>query len=299
MKKLIYGFLIMLAMTSGAYAQWSKPISIHIANTVGGANDLATRIILDKVSKNIGQKFIYLNDPTASGYNAANRVVNLPADGYNFLSTFSWYTTSYVYFKDKFDMTKLTGVASYSTTVMALVVNKEFKTVDDLKNATRETFRGCGGGGSPGCVYTDTFDTIANLKTKRVVYPAASAMNLDLAGGRLDYAILPLNIMKGFADEGKVNILATTVDNARNGYPTFENLGYPKMVVSYWAGLLARPETPKEFLKELEKQIEIAIKDKEVIEALVKINSLPLYMNSEEFNKQIAKDLVDYSKVYE
>jgi len=298
-KKFIFGVLVMLATTSVSSAQWSKPVSIHIANAAGGANDLATRIVLEKVSQNIGQKFVYLNDPGASGYNAATRVVNAPADGYNFLATFSWYTTSYAYFKDKFDTSKLTGVAGYSTTVLALVTNKEFKTVADLKNAKRETFRGCGGVGSPGCVYTDTFDTIAELKTKRIIYPSAQAMNLDLAGGRLDYAILPLNGMKGFAADGTVNILAVTGDKPYNGYPIIPSIGYSKMVVSYWVGLLARPETPKEFTKELEKQIEIATKDKDVIEALAKIDALPQYMNSEQFNKQIDKDLKDYSKVYE
>lgn len=289
----------MLAMTGISEAQWSKPITIHIGNNAGGANDLATRIVLNKVSQNIGQKFIYINDPTVSGYNAANRVANLPADGYTYFATFSWYTTSHTYFKDVFDMSKLEGVATFSTTVLAVILNKEFKSLDELKNAKRETFRGCGGVGSPGCVYTDTLDSIAGLKTKRIIYPSSPAMNIDIAGGRLDYAIMPLNSMRAFAADGKVNIIAVTSDNQKNGYPTIESLGYSKMVVSYWAGLLARPETPKQYTKELEKQIEIATKDKEVIEALAKIESLPLYMNSEKFNNQIRKDLVDYSKVYE
>lgn len=72
--------VVVLAQTYPA-----KPVRVIIAWPPGGANDIAGRIIAQKLTENTGQQFIIDNRGGASGIVGSDVVAKSPADGYTLL----------------------------------------------------------------------------------------------------------------------------------------------------------------------------------------------------------------------
>ena len=60
----------------------TKPITFYIGWTVGGTTDMAVRPLLDSAGQYLGQPFVPINRPGASGALAATTVLNSAPDGY-------------------------------------------------------------------------------------------------------------------------------------------------------------------------------------------------------------------------
>ncbi|HET7851105.1 MAG TPA: tripartite tricarboxylate transporter substrate-binding protein, partial [Pseudolabrys sp.] len=77
----VLGFL---AAPQGASAQKypDKPVKIILPFGAGGVADVSARILADKLSAKLGQKFFVENMPGAGGITAARAVLSAPADGY-------------------------------------------------------------------------------------------------------------------------------------------------------------------------------------------------------------------------
>ena len=79
---------IACAVASLAHAQGypAKPIRYVVGFTAGGASDITSRIIGQKLSEHLGQPVIIDNRAGASGTIAAGIVAKAPPDGYTLLS---------------------------------------------------------------------------------------------------------------------------------------------------------------------------------------------------------------------
>jgi tripartite-type tricarboxylate transporter receptor subunit TctC len=287
MKK-IFSLIFMLISTQvSAEPLWNKTIWVYVSSSVGGTNDLATRIVMEEISRNINVPIIVTNNNTASGIVATHIVSNAAPDGYNWLSNFSQYTTASSYFEGKINYSKLKGVATFSTTNLVLVTNNQFKTLQDLKNANRILFKGCVGNGSPGCVYNDLFAMASGLKVKTVNYSTTSNMNLDISNETLDFAFNPINNVKGLVSEKLVNIYDMN---------SLKEIGFDTKL-TYWTGLLTGVNTPNAYILEMEKQIYLALQKQEVLDKFKKIDVQPMYIGTDEFNKLIEQELVVYGNL--
>jgi tripartite-type tricarboxylate transporter receptor subunit TctC len=81
------GMLAFPALTRMAAAQaWpARPVRIVVGFAAGGPNDIAARIIAQRLSERLGQPFIVENRPGAGSNIATEVVVRGPADGYTLL----------------------------------------------------------------------------------------------------------------------------------------------------------------------------------------------------------------------
>jgi tripartite-type tricarboxylate transporter receptor subunit TctC len=287
MKKIISLIFMLLSTQVLAEPLWNKTIRVYVSSSVGGTNDLATRIVMTEISRNINVPIIVTNNNTASGIVATRIVSNAAPDGYNWLSNFSQYTTASSYFESKINYSKLKGVATFSTTNLVLVTNNQFKTLQDLKNANRILFKGCVGNGSPGCVYNDLFAMASGLEAKTVNYSTTSNMNLDISNGTLDFAFNTPNNVKGLAAEKLVNVYDMN---------SLKEIGFDTKL-TYWTGLLTGVNTPNAYIIEMEKQIYLALQKQEVLEKFKKIDIQPMYIGSGDFNKLIEQELVVYGNL--
>src|SRR5687767_5826843 len=74
------------AIASAAQAGWpTRPIEIVIGNPPGSASELNARYFADKWSEFLGQPFVMVNKPGASGAIAAKFVANAKPDGYTLM----------------------------------------------------------------------------------------------------------------------------------------------------------------------------------------------------------------------
>ena len=79
----------LLASSFQAFSQqWpSKPVKVVVPWAPGGAVDVATRKVAQKLADQLGQPFVVENKPGASSTIGASLVVNSPPDGYTLVAS--------------------------------------------------------------------------------------------------------------------------------------------------------------------------------------------------------------------
>src|SRR5918912_3717682 len=79
-----------ISMLCGASAAWSqtypvKPVRVIVPFPPGGANDIVARLVLPKLSEQMGQSFVIENRSGAGGTTGSALVAKSPPDGYTLL----------------------------------------------------------------------------------------------------------------------------------------------------------------------------------------------------------------------
>src|ERR1043165_10036837 len=85
--RLLHLFVPALALlaSTGAVAQTNypdRPIKMIVPLAAASAGDAAARIVTQKMADNMGQQFVILNQPGASGLIGAEQVARADPDGY-------------------------------------------------------------------------------------------------------------------------------------------------------------------------------------------------------------------------
>src|SRR5438552_15904390 len=83
--RLLAVMLLLLAGARAAFAQANypdRPIKMIVPLAAASAVDVAARIVTQKMADNMGQQFVILNLPGASGLIGAEQVARAEPDGY-------------------------------------------------------------------------------------------------------------------------------------------------------------------------------------------------------------------------
>jgi len=82
-KTLVLAAIISGLTLGGAAAQWpEKPVTIIVPWSAGGSTDQVTRVIAGELSDALGQKFVVVNQPGASGSIGTKAAFDADKDGY-------------------------------------------------------------------------------------------------------------------------------------------------------------------------------------------------------------------------
>ena len=102
-----------------------KPVRMIIAWPPGGANDIAGRIVAQKLTENTGQQFIVDNRGGASGILGSDVVAKSPPDGYTILVHSAAHVSNpHLYSKVPYDTLKdFVGISPLGRQVGMLVVH--------------------------------------------------------------------------------------------------------------------------------------------------------------------------------
>ena len=147
----------LLAGTAQAQSAWpSNIVKIVVPYAPGGAVDVVTRKMAQKLTEQTGQSFIVENKPGATGTIGANLVAQAQPDGHTLLANDTTYSLlPHIFKKLPFDhATQLVPVSAYVFAPMGLAVNagSKYKTLADLtaqaKAAPNTVTYGTGGPGT-------------------------------------------------------------------------------------------------------------------------------------------------------
>jgi tripartite-type tricarboxylate transporter receptor subunit TctC len=130
-----------LALLPAAFAQgpeaWpAKPVRILVPYAPGGAVDVVTRKMAQKLSEQTGQSFVVENRAGATGTIGAQQVAKADADGYTLMANdITWSLLPHIFRKLPFDhAADLQPVGAFVFAPMALAVHagSRFKTLQEL-----------------------------------------------------------------------------------------------------------------------------------------------------------------------
>jgi tripartite-type tricarboxylate transporter receptor subunit TctC len=234
----------------------TKTVRIVVPFAAGGATDIITRILAQKLTEIWGQSVVVENRGGAAGNIGGAEVAKSAPDGYTLLMTSGSVVTAnqHIYknmgFDPRADLLPITMVASGP---QVIVVNpslpvKTLKELIELAKAKPGVLNyGHAGIGSQTHLAAENFLSATGLDIKNIPYKGEGPAITDLVAGQLNLATPNMAAAIGFINGGKLRALAVTgkerspalpdVPTVAETVPGFENTG--------WFGLMAPARTPQ------------------------------------------------------
>jgi tripartite-type tricarboxylate transporter receptor subunit TctC len=267
--RVVLSFLVLATFAGVADAEdWpTRRLRIVVPFPAGGSADVQVRIVADELAKALRQPVIVENKPGASGGLAAVDVAHAPPDGYTLMvGTVGTHAINVsLYSRLQYDPVKDFAPLTLMTVFPQLIVpgiNFKGNTLADLiaslKADAGNASYGSSGIGSPTHLAGELFKRETGADIVHVPYRGQGPATNDLLSGQLQvmFPSLPdaLTLIMG----GKLRALAVMSDERLKllpNVPTTVELGWPKLISSFWAGLYATGGTPQPVLDRLNKEL--------------------------------------------
>jgi tripartite-type tricarboxylate transporter receptor subunit TctC len=296
---------LFVASPSASHAQtWPAKQAIRaiVPLTAGSAIDIVARLVLDQVSKQIGQTIVIENRTGASQTIGAGAVAKSDPDGYTILVAGSALavvpsTIANLPFSVQKD---LAAVASLANVPLVMVVSpsKGYKTINDFIAAAKakpgSMTYGSGGRGDSTHLAAERFRLAAGFEGVYVPFKGAPEVLTEVMAGRLDFYFSPAAPALPLIADGKLQALA--VASAKRGsalpnVPTTTESGLANSDYEFWVGAFVAAATPRAIVDRLHQEIEKAIDTANVRDRLKSIGGEPTRMSSQAFENQVRREI--------
>ncbi|MEI6611692.1 tripartite tricarboxylate transporter substrate binding protein [Polynucleobacter sp.] len=271
-------------LASAALAQTNypnKPINFIVPYGAGGSADSRSRQIAQKMSVILKQPIVIDNKPGAGGNIGTEFIARAAPDGYTIgMGNFAPMAVNKTLFGNlRYDPeADLSPVMLVEKGPLVLVVNpnSSYKTIQDIVNAAKAkpgvlTFSSGGIGGSHQ-LSAELFELNAGISMIHVPYKSGSAALTDLMAGNVDLMFDQMYSAVPSIKADKLRPIAITSKKRSPllpNVPSFAELGYPKVEVLNWQGLIVPKGTPKAIIDQLNAAANEALKDPQLRELML------------------------------
>ena len=251
----------------------NKPINFIVPYGAGGGADSRSRQIAQKMSVILKQPIIVDNKPGAGGNIGTEFISRAAPDGYTIgMGNFAPMAVNKTLFANlRYDPeTDITPIVLVEKGPLVLVVNpnSHYKTVQDIVVAAKAkpgslTFSSGGIGGSHQ-LSAELFEQNAGIEMIHVPYKSGSAGLTDLMAGNVTMMFDQMYSAMPSIKADKLRPIAITSKKRSPllpNVPSFSEVGYPKVEVLNWQGLIAPKGTPKAIIDKLNAAANEALKD--------------------------------------
>ncbi len=299
-----------LAPVSAACAQSYpvKPVRIIVPFAPGGATDIVTRILGQKLNEMWGQTVVVDNRAGAGGNIGGELAAKSLPDGYTLFMTSGSIVTAnqHIYRKMPFnpekDLVAITNVAS-GPQVVAVHPSIPAKGVKELIALARArpgalSF-GSAGFGTQTHLAAENFMSAAGMEAVHVPFKGEGPALIDLMSGQIQLLTPNLSAAIGFIGSGKIRALGVTsrqrltqlpnVPAVAETLPGFENLG--------WFGLMAPAGTPRAVIDKVYGDTAKALAGADLRKRFEEIGMAPVGNSPEEFAKAIREETQRWGKI--
>src|SRR6185437_3083419 len=292
---------VLLAAGASASAQQYPTRSITVVSPfpAGSASDTTARVVVDQISKGLGQPMVVEPQAGAGGVVGFAAVAKASPDGDTLVTSSSSMANGQVLHAHlSYDPVRdFVPVAMFGPQPNVLVVSKQsgFKTVADLVAAAKAkpgtlTFASAGIG-STSHMAGERFKLATKIDVRHI--PFREGGLTEVMAGRIDYYFIPLAAAASMLGSGKLTVLA--VSTAKRAallpnVPTVGEAGFPDAQSSFWVGLSAPAKTPRDIVNKIHDATEKALQDPAVKDHLAKLGVEPELMSVEEFGKFFKED---------
>jgi tripartite-type tricarboxylate transporter receptor subunit TctC len=299
-----------LAAAGPALAQSypSKPVRIVVPFAPGGATDIVTRLLAQRLSEAWGQSVVVENRAGAAGNIGAAEVARAAPDGYTLLMTSGSVVTAnqHIYkpmpFDPEKDLVPVTIVCS-GPQVVIVPANSPFPNLKSLIDAARakpgNLNYGHAGVGSQTHLAAENFLYAAGIDVTSVPYKGEGPAVTDVVGGQLNLATVNMPAAVSFIRDGKLRALGVTsrervaqmpdVPAVAETVKGFENTG--------WFGLMAPAGTPRAVIDRIQADTARALEATELKARLYVIGMAPVANSPDQFAVRIREESKHWGEV--
>ena len=298
----------LVATSAAAQSYPAKSVRVIVPFTAGGATDIVTRLVSQKLGEIWGQQLIIDNRGGAGGNIGGELAAKAAPDGYTLFMTSGSIVTAnqHIYRKMPFNPEKdLVGVTNVASGPQVLIVTPTFppKTVKDLialaKARPREISYGSAGFGSQTHLAAENFLNAAHIDILHVPYKGESLAVTDVMAGQVPVSTPNLAAAINFIQQRKLRALGVTskqrspqlpnVPAIAETLPGFENLG--------WFGLMVPAGTPKEIIDKISRDTAKALEAPEIKSRFEGLGMVPAASSPADFARLIRDESARWAKI--
>ncbi len=268
------GLLLVAACALPAAAQNYpvKPVLVISPVQAGSAGDTTLRLVMQVMSRNLGQQMPVENTVGAAGIIGAQRLARAAPDGYT-IGGISDSTVTYVPILQKrtdFDALSLfepVSLLSVSTWVLVAHPSLPVRNVRELVALARAQSRpldyaSAGVGGSHHLAM-EMFKSATGIRLNHVPYRGATQAVVDVQAGHVPVMFSALSVVLGPIESGRLRVLGVASE-ARTpllqATPTIAESGVPGFAFATWTGLFAPRGTPRPLIDRLAAEVASALR---------------------------------------
>ena len=298
----IAGIILVAKIAAIGAENWpTKAIQVIGSFAAGNANDTVARVVLDQVTRQIGQPFVIENRPGGGGTIGPAMVAKADPDGYTVLLHSSSLSAQVVLhaalpydaLRD-FEPVVLFGI---QPSVLVTAPSKGFKTVADLVAAAKAkpgvmNFASAGIG-SASHMAGERLRLAAGIDVQHIPFRGAEGL-AEVMAGRIDYYFIPIAPAAPLIADGKLMVLAVSTPTrapSLPNVPTIAEAGYPAAEYLFWGGLSVPAKTSRDIVNKLHDETLKALSMPAVADSLGKLGVQPQPTSVEELGKFVLDDM--------
>ena len=295
---------VVLAQPADAYP--ARSIRIIVPFPPGGATDLMTRAVAQKLNETWKKPVLVENKPGANGMLGADAVAKSQTDGYTYLAaTIAHAANASLFPKAPYLFQKdLQAVAVMGLIPLVPVVRADspIRSLQDLVTASngRNLNGGSSGNGTAAHLCLELFKSVTGAKIQHVPYKGGAPAMVDLIGGQIDviFALLPEALPH--LRSGRLRALAVTSDQRfplLPEVPTTSEAGVAGMEVTSWNGLMVPTGTPRNTVAAINAEVGRIIATPDMKMRILELGFQPVTWSVGDAEKFIAADVLRWAKV--
>ena len=311
MRKVVCVVLAVLAFqTEVVLAQaWpSRPVTVVVPFSPGGAVDGLARMLAAKMADGVGQPVVVENRAGAGGTLGMGSVARAQPDGHTVLYTpNSIAIVPALYRKLPFDAEKdLVPVSHFASTTLVLAAHPKVNvgSVKELIALARaqpgKLNFGSSGVADPLQLGMELLKTSAGVDMLAIPYKGQAPMFGALLAGEVDVAIVSLQLALAPIKSGNLRVLAVTSAKrsvALPDVPTVAESGLPGFDISSWHGVFAPAGTPHDAIARLGKEIARIAQLPDVRQRIESTGNEAVGSTPEEFDAKFKADVARFKKI--
>ena len=307
MKRIFLAWMLLLASGTAMAQSWPvKPVKVIVPFAPGGASDLMSRLVGDKLTQMWGQPMLIENRPGAAGNVGMEAGAKAAPDGYTLLSApngnmvvnpHMYSKLSYDVFRDLAPITRIASVQN------VLVVHPDVpaKTVKELialaKARPGELNFASPGNGSQAHVALELLKLRLGLDIVHVPYQGVGPAIKDLLGGRITMMVAQVPSALPHVKAGKLRALGVASSGPLAALPDVPTIAAAADLRGFeavsWYALMAPAGTPKDVIAKIQTDIAKVLQMPDVREKLEAMGAEPSGESSADLSARI-KGEYDY-----
>lgn len=301
----------LLALSPGpARAQWPKDQSIRIVvpQATGGTNDTVARIVAAEMGPLLGQSVVVENRPGAAGAIGTQAVVQAKPDGYTLgIASDSSTLLNVVRPSLSWNFARsVAGVGMVGEQPIAIAVpsgspHASLKDVLEAARARPGTIGfGSSGVGSSQHIVGEWLASLASVRLNHIPYKGGGQAITDLVAGQIPLAVLGVAPLLPYQRSDKVRILAVTTAQRSPSLPqvpTLTELGYPRIALAQFVGVIAPAGLPPEVLDRLSSTLQTVLAKPQVKQKLADAGLQPATMAGPAFTDYLKRTSATWAEL--
>jgi tripartite-type tricarboxylate transporter receptor subunit TctC len=285
----------------------TKPIRAVVPYAAGGFSDIVSRMLSERLSRELGQTLVIDARPGGGGRIGAEAVARATPDGYTLLITTNG-THSYMPVTEEKlsydpikDFTPISFVGSYGLLMVvtpSLPARNVAELVDYAKKNPGKLNYATSGLGSGIHFAGELFKSLAGVDITHVPYKGSAPAMQDTMAGVVQITFD--GAAKPMIDAGKVRLLGTTMarrDPRFPQQPTIGEAGLPGYDLTYWVGVFGPAGLAPAILQRLNSAFNTALADPDLRKRLTDMGIIIGGGAPEIVEQTIKSDIAQLSKI--